>query len=51
MLLSPNMRKEKLTEQELKAHLRMNGIIDISQVKQAILEADGQISIVEKVAS
>lgn len=51
VLLSPNMRKEKLTEQELRAHLRMNGIIDISQVKQAILEADGQISIVEKVAS
>ncbi len=47
VLLRENLRKEKLTEQELTANLRKNGIVDITKVKQAILEVDGQISVVE----
>lgn len=48
VLLKHNLRKEKLTEQELAAHLRMSGIPDINRVRQAVLEADGQISIIER---
>lgn len=48
MLLRENLRKEKLTEQELAASLRMQGIDEIAQVQQAILEVDGQISVVAK---
>ena len=43
-----NLRKEKLTEQELHANLRKNGVSDVSLVKQAVLEADGQITVVPK---
>lgn len=48
VLLRENLRKEKLTEQELAASLRMQGIDEIAQVQQAILEVDGQISVVAK---
>lgn len=47
-VLSANLEKEKLTEQELYANLRKNGVRDISQVHQAVLEVDGQISVVQK---
>lgn len=47
VLLRENLRKEKLTEQELTANLRKQGIADIAHVKQAILEVDGQISVVQ----
>lgn len=47
-LLKDNLRKEKLTEQELESSLRKHGITDLARVKQAILEVDGQISVVEK---
>jgi len=47
-VLSENLRKEKLTEQELFANLRKNGVDDPSRVRQAVLEVDGQISVVEK---
>jgi uncharacterized membrane protein YcaP (DUF421 family) len=47
-LVKENLSKEKLTEQELAASLRKQGVADISRVKQAVLEVDGQISVVEK---
>lgn len=47
VLLRENLRKEKLTEQELTANLRKQGIADIAHVRQAILEVDGQISVVQ----
>lgn len=46
-LLKDNLKKEKLTEQELDASLREQGCADISQVKQAIMEVDGKISIIK----
>jgi uncharacterized membrane protein YcaP (DUF421 family) len=46
-LLRENLRKEKLTEEELAANLRKYGVLDIGKVKQAVLETDGQISVVE----
>ena len=48
VLLRENLRKEKLTEQELAASLRMQGFDEISQVQQAILEVDGRVSVVAK---
>lgn len=47
-LLKDNLACEKLTEEELYANLRKHGIDDISHVKQAILEADGHISVIKK---
>ncbi len=46
-LVKENLRKEKLTEQELAASLRKHGIDDLTRVKQAVLEADGRISVIE----
>jgi uncharacterized membrane protein YcaP (DUF421 family) len=48
VLLKDNLRKEKLTEQELAANLRKQGVSDIAGVKQAVLEVDGHISVIEK---
>lgn len=47
-IIHANLRHEKLTEQELSANVRKSGISDISMVKQAVLEADGHISVVPK---
>lgn len=46
-LIQSNLRKEKLTEQEVSANLRKHGIKDIAEVRYAILEVDGQISVIE----
>lgn len=47
-ILERNLRRELMTEEELAATLRKQGISDIGNVKQAILEVDGQISTIEK---
>lgn len=46
IVLKDNLRKQKLTEREFTASLRKQGIGDIMKVQQAILEVDGQISVV-----
>ncbi len=46
-LLRSNLRRELMTEGELAANLRKQGILDTGQIKQAVLEVDGQVSIVE----
>ena len=48
VILRNNLRKEKLTDDELSANLRKHGFTDMDQVKQAILEADGSISVIGK---
>src|SRR5690606_41311832 len=47
-LLPENLRREKLTEQELMAALRLRGIDELSRVRQAVLEVDGDISVIEQ---
>lgn len=42
-----NMRREFVTKDEMMSHLRLNGVEDISNVKEAYMEGDGQISIVK----
>jgi uncharacterized membrane protein YcaP (DUF421 family) len=41
-----NMRHELVTEEELMSHLRQQGIAELTQVKEAYMEGDGQISII-----
>ena len=41
------MRKELLTEDELIANLRQNGMDDVSQVRKGCVESDGNISFIK----
>lgn len=51
-LMHRNMRRELITEEELRSQLRLQGVNDIAQVKMAAIEPDGRISvIVQKSAS
>jgi uncharacterized membrane protein YcaP (DUF421 family) len=45
-LLRRNMRREFLTEQELRGQIREEGIEDLSHVKAAYIEGDGNISVI-----
>lgn len=47
-MLPENMEKELITESELMSKLREQGIEDITRVKRARMEGDGQISIITK---
>jgi uncharacterized membrane protein YcaP (DUF421 family) len=47
-MIRRNMRKEFITRDELMAQLREGGVEDISKVKSAMLEGDGNISIVHR---
>lgn len=47
-ILAGSLRKEKITEEELVASLRKCGVADVNRVKQAVLEVDGKISVIEK---
>ena len=46
-ILRKNLRREFVTEEELMAALREEGIKDPSKVHSACLEADGQISVIK----
>ncbi|WP_207539534.1 YetF domain-containing protein [Sabulicella rubraurantiaca] len=50
-LLRRNMRQEFLTEEELMAHLRMEGIDGIEEVKSAHVESDGKVTVVRRETS
>jgi uncharacterized membrane protein YcaP (DUF421 family) len=43
-----NMRQELITSEEIKSRLREQGIKDLSEVKMAYLEEDGEISILRQ---
>lgn len=45
-LVEANMNRERITPAELYSELHMAGLEELSQVKWAILEPDGQISVV-----
>jgi uncharacterized membrane protein YcaP (DUF421 family) len=47
-LLRKNMRRELITEAELMSQLREQGLDDMGSVKEAFMEPDGHISIVEQ---
>lgn len=41
-----NLQKELITEDELKSQLRLQGVNDFSEVKEAYMEGDGRFSVV-----
>jgi uncharacterized membrane protein YcaP (DUF421 family) len=47
-MIRRNMRKELITEADLKGQLREQGISDICKVKEGYIESDGRISVVER---
>lgn len=47
-MLLRNMRKEFITEEELKSALRENGLEEITEVHVAYMESDGRISVIPK---
>jgi uncharacterized membrane protein YcaP (DUF421 family) len=46
-MLRRNMRQELITEAELMGQLREQGIAEVSKVKEAFIESDGQISVIK----
>jgi len=46
-LLRRNMRRELVTESELMGQLREHGVADVSKVKEAHIESNGQVSVIE----
>jgi uncharacterized membrane protein YcaP (DUF421 family) len=47
-MLRRNMRMELITEDELRMQLREQGLEDLSKVKAAFIESDGQVSIIQR---
>jgi uncharacterized membrane protein YcaP (DUF421 family) len=45
-MIRRNMRRELITEEELRSQLRQQGIDDMAKVKAAFMEPDGQVSVV-----
>ena len=45
-LLHRNMRSELITEDELMSQLREQGVDNVAQVKSALMEGDGRISVI-----
>lgn len=43
-----NLAKERLNEEELFSELRMMGVDDVKEVKQATLEPNGKISVIQE---
>ncbi len=46
-MLRRNMRQELITEAELMGQMREQGLANISEVKEAYIESDGQISVIQ----
>lgn len=47
-VLRRNLRHELVTEEELKSKLREKGVKDVSEVEQAYLEPDGNVSVIKR---
>lgn len=47
-LMADRLRRERLTVEDLDAALRAYGLTDLSQVRTAVLEVDGSISMIPK---
>ena len=46
-LIRPTMKKEKITQDELDSILRRNGVAKVEEVKVALVESNGQISVIK----
>lgn len=47
-LVRPNLRREGVTEEEIRTAVRGYGLDDLDKVKLAVLELDGSLSVVQK---
>lgn len=47
-LIARNLRKEMITEEELKAQLREQNVEDLAEIKLATLEGDGRLSVLKR---
>ncbi|MCC7446920.1 MAG: DUF421 domain-containing protein [Anaerolineae bacterium] len=47
-LLRRNMRKELISEEELRGLVRQHGLEDFSNIRRAYLEEDGRLSVIQK---
>jgi len=47
-ILTENLRRERLTLDDLQAAIRKSGVVDAKQVRFAVLEENGQISVISK---
>jgi uncharacterized membrane protein YcaP (DUF421 family) len=47
-VIEPNLRRQRLTQEEIGAEARLEGIASIEDVRWAILETNGRISFVTK---
>ncbi len=47
-MLRRNMRKELITREELMEQLREQGVSELSKVKEAYMESNGRISVIER---
>lgn len=47
-VLRRNLRREFITDQELTAKIRQEGVEDISSIKRMYLEADGEMSLIKR---
>ena len=47
-LLRRNMRRELISEADLMSQLREQGVSEVSKVKEAYIESDGRISVIER---
>src|SRR3954447_9326803 len=47
-IISRNLRRQRITEEELAAQARLQQIAHLSEVKFAVLETSGEISFIEK---
>jgi uncharacterized membrane protein YcaP (DUF421 family) len=46
--LREHLDRERMTDDELEAQLRLQGVADVSEVKLATLEADGEVSVIPR---
>ena len=47
VMLRRNMKREMITDEELFSQLRQQGILDVSDVKEARIEGDGKVSVIK----
>ena len=47
-LLRRNMREELITDDELLSQIRLQGVADVADVREAFIESDGRISVVKR---
>jgi uncharacterized membrane protein YcaP (DUF421 family) len=50
-VVRPTLQEELMTEQELMTQLRLNGVDDLSELKAAYLEGNGEVSVIRSSSS